>query len=286
MSNDITEITEESTTENFPAVVNSEPHGVTPAQAKIDAVANLTMKVYERASQLNLTEDEMRRLQAEFPDSAFRSGAGGKDNLIYIEHAYLRDRMNEVFGPGQWSIIPRSRWSEDFVTGKGKKGVRIYVEAMLCVRGCFVGEAIGDMDYYKNDSTNYGDAVEGAKTAALRRCVKELGVGLQAWKKEWCEGWWARRNNPKPAAKPTETADPAIVATWKERLNPDTMNLDKLNLSMPEVKKIGHDYTRRIVWGMALKFADENNCVFDETKKLFVSKVIDPVPQDDIPFGQ
>jgi hypothetical protein len=108
-----------------------------------------------------------------------------------------------VIGPGQCAIVPRNRWAEDFSTAKGTEASRVYVEAMLCVRGCFVSEAVGEMVYYKNnDSQNYGDAVEGAKTAALRRCAKELGIGLQAWKKTWCEGWWARRRAGKPAPQP------------------------------------------------------------------------------------
>ena len=65
---------------------------------------------------------------------------------------------------------------------------------MLIVRGCYVDEAIGDMDYYpQGQATNYGDAIKGAKTQALRRCCADgLGVGLQAWKKGWCEQWWSR----------------------------------------------------------------------------------------------
>lgn len=167
---------------------------ITAAQAKVEAVANLTMKAYEQASTLKLTPEEVSSLQADFPDEAFKPGAAGKENLIYIEHAFLRDRLNQVFGPGQWSIIPRNRWAEPFTTGRGTEGSRVYVEAMLVIRGAFVAEAVGAMEYYpKNESQNYGDAVEGAKTAALRRCAKELGIGLQAWKQDWCNGWWARR---------------------------------------------------------------------------------------------
>jgi len=174
----------------------------TPEQAKVDAVAGLTMTAYARASELKLTPEEQEKLQKEFPDEAFRPGAAGKENLLYIEHAFLRDRLNEVLGLGQWSIIPRKRWAEDFEIPPKNRGdapvqaSRVYVEAMLVVRGCFVAEAIGDMVYYKNNqSQNYGDAVEGAKTAALRRCTKELGIGLQAWKKDWCQGWWQRNPN-------------------------------------------------------------------------------------------
>jgi hypothetical protein len=205
LENTMQDVIEEVPTEALPVVVEKISAGQTPAQAKTDAIAALTMKVYERASTLQLTEEECARLQADFPDEAFRPGAAGKQNLIYIEHAFLRDRLNEVFGPGQWALIPRQRWSEDFSyfkdNGEEIVGKKVYVEAMLCVRGAFVAEAVGDMDYYpKNLSTNYGDAVEGAKTAALRRCAKELGIGLQAWKKGWCEGWWARKGTQTAAS--------------------------------------------------------------------------------------
>ena len=216
---------------------------MTSEQAKIQAVADLTHAAYSRASQLALTPDEQKALQADFPDEAFKPGAAGKENLIYVEHAFLRDRFNQVFGPGQWAIIPRSRWSEEYTTDKNKEAVRVYVEAMFLIRGCFVAEAVGDMSYYPNNaSQNYGDAVEGAKTAALRRCAKELGVGLQAWKKDWCEGWWKRRNgagrsgggstptsppqssagakpatlSPATAAQPTATEAPVIVELRKK----------------------------------------------------------------------
>lgn len=163
---------------------------------KEQAVADLTMSAYQKASLLQLTKEEAAALQAEFPDDAFRPGAAGKDNLLYIEHAFLRDRLNEVLGLGQWAIIPRNRWAESFVTQKNVAGSRVYIEAMLIVRGAFVAEAVGDMDYYpSNASQNYGDAAEGAKTAAFRRCCKEFGIGLQAWKKEWCAGWWQRNRD-------------------------------------------------------------------------------------------
>ena len=189
---------------------------ITAAQAKVEAVAALTMSAYEKAATLELTPEETAALQADFPDDAFQPGAGGKEHLIYVEHAHLRDRFNQVFGMGKWAIVPRNRWAEPFKTSKGDEGSRIYVEAMLVVRGCFVGEAVGAMEYYpKNAAQNYGDAVEGAKTAAFRRCAKEFGVGLQAWKKEFCEGWWIRRRNghKPPVAAPGRAAAPAPPST-------------------------------------------------------------------------
>jgi hypothetical protein len=226
-----------------PSEIASRPP-ITAAQAKVDAVAALTMSAYEKAATLQLTPEEAKALQADFPDDAFQPGAAGKENLIYIEHAHLRDRFTQVFGMGKWAIVPRNRWADPFMTkpyqGKpAQEGSRVYVEAMLIVRGCFVGEAVGAMEYYPhNAAQNYGDAVEGAKTAAFRRCAKEFGVGLQAWKKEWCEGWWARKRggrnapgragsppppqhtpqSPKAAATPTAQAPrPVILPTAEGR---------------------------------------------------------------------
>ncbi len=215
------------------------------AQAKTDAIASVTMSAYAKASQLVLTADETKALQADFPDGAFRKGAAGKDALIYIEHAFVRDRLNEVLGIGQWSIIQRSRWTEPFKTSQGKDGVRVYVEGMLMVRGCFVDEAIGDMDYYpSNAATNLGDAVKGAKTQVLRRCAADgLGVGLQAWKKGWCEGWWRRnpKGTPYTDAAPAEvdTISPEQVGQLHDLLAYTKTDL-KAFLKWLQVESIGH----------------------------------------------
>lgn len=214
----------------------------TPEQAKVDAVAQLTMTAYARASELKLTPEEIQGLEADFEDADFRTGAAGKENLIYIEHAALRQRLNKVIGNGQWSIIPRKRWAENFTIPAtrdraAQEAVRIYVEAMLVIRGCFVAEAVGDMVYYPNNqSQNYGDAVEGAKTAAFRRCAKELGIGLQAWRKDWCNGWLSRNQGsrgsqnasgrsggsqgsaPPPAARPTPQPATRQAATASQVL--------------------------------------------------------------------
>lgn len=194
------------------------PIGVqTPAQARVDAVSTLLHAAYQRASTLILTPEQDQALSEDFPDEAFKPGASGKEHLIYIEHAFLRDRFNSVFGRGQWSMVRmRPHWAEEYRTSKGQQATRIYCEAALLIKGCYVGEAIGDMTYYpNNDSQNYGDAAEGAMTAAFRRCAKNFGVGLQAFKKDFSEGWKARNPNgtPRPAPAPVPTYRPAQSGT-------------------------------------------------------------------------
>ncbi len=185
------------------------------SRAKNDAVSKLMETSYAKAGQLQLTKEESDALLAEFPDTAFRPGAAGKESLIYIEHADLRDRLTAVLGLGQWTLVTVRSWEESFehtkyVNNQPKlvQGIKVYTETALIVRGCFVGNAVGDMDYYPDNlQANYGDAFEGAKTAAFRRCAKEFGIGLQAWRKNWTEGWWARRNQGGNAPLPQQYAD-------------------------------------------------------------------------------
>lgn len=199
-------------------MVPSVPQGVevplTPAQARVESVAAALDAAYKNASNLKLTPEEAKALEEDFPDEAFRRGAGGDDRLIYIEHAYLRQRLNKVLGIGAATPIRRREWAEEFTYWKDnvqKKGVRVYVDLALLVRGCLVGEAIGDAIYYPdNAKTTYSDALESAKSNAFRRCCKELGVGLQAWMKGWCEGWEQRngRNASRTRQEPRTTSRP------------------------------------------------------------------------------
>lgn len=194
---------------------------ITPAQARVEAVAALLHKAYEKAGAAPITLEEAKALTAPFGDEDFYRGAGGKDDLIYIQHASLRGRLNSVLGPGQWALVVRDKWAEDYRTARGTSATRVYCEAVLIIRGAYAGEAIGDMSYFKNnESSNYGDAYEGAKSGALRRAVKELGIGLQAWDKAWCEGWknrHARGTRPIPAEpEHVHEAPPAPAAPKSE----------------------------------------------------------------------
>ncbi len=201
-------------------VAASPVHHVTPTQAKADAVSKLLGKSVERASELRLTPEESKALKAEFADECFLKGAAGKEKLLYLEHMHLRNRFDEALGMGQWAIVMLNRWAEE----KGN-ATTVYFEGALIVRGCYVTQAIGDMVYYPNNaSQNFGDATEGAESACLRRCAKKFGVGLQAWSKTWCEGWWTRQGKPKPP-EPTKESEPTksrIPATWFDGIKTKT----------------------------------------------------------------
>lgn len=235
-----TELVTSESTELAPTVPEQQlPAVKSPGDFRTESIAHALDAAYARASMLTLTEKEAAELAKDFPDEAFRLGAGGDPELIYIEHAYLRKRLNEVLGVGAAVPIRRREWNEEFRYSKQvgrdrwepRVGIRIYVDLVLVVRGCVVGEAIGDACYYPdNAKTNYSDALESAKSNAFRRCCKEFGVGLQAWMKGWSEEW-KRKNAPaangdksakrdgngkqqQRETKPAHSAAPKAPANW------------------------------------------------------------------------
>jgi len=130
---------------------------------------------------------------------------------------------------GQWAIIPGivgPKPSPSRPTGTNWRSRASGVcRGHAGRRGLFRGRSRRAMEYYpKNNAQNYGDAVEGAKTAAFRRCAKEFGVGLQAWKKDWCDSWWkAPQRTPGPPGhaacqaghQPPPMIDPKLAAEVK-----------------------------------------------------------------------
>lgn len=230
------------------AVVEERPTEIvealkTPRDYRTESVAHALDAAYSNASKLVLTPEEAKALSADFPDEAFRLGAGGDPNLIYIEHAYLRQRLNEVLGVGASVPIRRREWTEEFSyykDGKQKIGVRIYVDLVLIVRGCVVGEAIGDSMYYPaNSKTNYSDALESAKSNAFRRCCKEFGIGLQAWMKGWGEGWKERNRSGRPRPAP-KAADKPTVANFAPPAGWPDSNVETLNRWIGSLSSSAH----------------------------------------------
>ncbi len=196
------------------AVVPAEAPLQTIAQARIDSVARMLDAAYQRASLLELTDEESSRLTADFGDDDVRAGAKGNQDLLYIEAASIRRRLLTVFGPGRWVPVCRRIWTEEYATQKGK-AIRVYTDVVLLIRGCYVGEAIGAGSYFPNNpSQDYSDASEAGQSEALRRiCGKTLGVGLQVWNKMFCESWKARRK-----LGPPQSVCASITPGWVDNI--------------------------------------------------------------------
>lgn len=136
---------------------------------------------YTNASRLKIAKAEAKKLTKPFPekDVEIRS----TDGAIFIPHIFLSQRLNEVFGPGAWSLICREHYFEE-------DSQMLYAEHILIIRGCFVGEAVGEHKFNPLNGEKYGDALESSAAEALRRiCGKRLSCGNQLWQPVFCQTW-------------------------------------------------------------------------------------------------
>lgn len=54
-------------------------------------------------------------------------------------------------------------------------------EYALYAHGRFVAQAMGEHTFYSRTNLSYGKACESAKSNALMRCCKDLGVASELW---------------------------------------------------------------------------------------------------------
>ncbi|CAO1613982.1 unnamed protein product [Sympodiomycopsis kandeliae] len=93
------------------------------------------------------------------------------DGLIYLPEIKYRRILTRAFGPGGWGMAPRGE------TNVGPKVVSR--EWVLVCLGRFVSTARGEQEYF--DPNGIATASEAAKSNALMRCCKDLGIASELW---------------------------------------------------------------------------------------------------------
>jgi hypothetical protein len=109
------------------------------------------------------------------------------DGIVFLPGVAYRRILTRAFGAGGWAIAPRSpaRYMKD-------NNIVVYHGALFCL-GRFVAEAVGECFYRDNNpNMSYASCVEGAKTDALSRCCKDLGIATEMWDANWREQWKAQ----------------------------------------------------------------------------------------------
>lgn len=109
------------------------------------------------------------------------------DGIVFLPGVAYRRILTRAFGAGGWAIAPRSpaRYMKD-------NNIVVYHGALYCL-GRFVAEAVGECFYRDNNpNMSYASCVEGAKTDALSRCCKDLGIATEMWDANWREQWKAK----------------------------------------------------------------------------------------------
>ncbi len=153
---------------------------------------------YAGVATVALLPDKAKALTEAFDDEAYEILPTGE---VYVSQVHYRRRLNAVFGPGGWALVPRGPFAMN-----GNTITREY--ALVGPGGRFISEAIGEAEYQPtNDRMTYASACEAAKSNALTRCCKDLGIASECWdrrfaekfKAERCGAFWRRNSkNKKP----------------------------------------------------------------------------------------
>jgi hypothetical protein len=142
-----------------------------------------------------VTEDEAKKLAATFPDEVY--DVRPADGALFIPQVHYRRRLNEVFRPLGWAMVPMSEIARKEglrADGKTPNGRITFIQSFhMIVRERFAGSAWGEQDFVSsNDNVSEATALEGTKSNALVRCCKDLGIGSECWDKPWAEAWKTR----------------------------------------------------------------------------------------------
>jgi hypothetical protein len=149
--------------------------------AKFDPV-----QVYAGASQLSLSETEMKNLCAPFNDDEYEIRP---DGFIYIPQSITLKRLNDVIGIGKWALTLINNGKDEVSAGQFK----VFFDGALIIRGCFVSRAVGESSYSRsNQNSSWASAFEAAKSDCRQRCCKDLGIANDAWNPSFMRKWKAQ----------------------------------------------------------------------------------------------
>jgi len=135
-------------------------------------------KLIPQAGTLELTQEQEDILYAEIEDEDIEIRP---DGLIFLPWHWYEGRMRKAFG-SKWTMIPAGQ--------QMKEGNLIMQPWWLIIDGKPYGWAIGEQNYIENNPLmTYGSAIEAAKSNALMRLCKGMGIGTKLWNQTFIKTW-------------------------------------------------------------------------------------------------
>jgi hypothetical protein len=143
-------------------------------------------KMLTTAGTLELTKEQNDILFAPLKDNEIYIKP---DGLIYLTWTKYASRLSRAFGTS-WTLVPQGM-------PKISDNNLIIWGFHLIVKGIYCGFSIGEQQYHDNKRMSYGEACEGAKSNALTRLCKSLGIGLELWDKQFINEWLSKYADKK-----------------------------------------------------------------------------------------
>lgn len=139
-----------------------------------------------------LTPQQIELLNQPLPNEAIKPHPT-KKFLSTINAIYVTERLNKVFGVGQWQTRV-----DEVTSAPGKSNTMVVTKTTFEVPDYGIHiEAYGG-----NDNADLGDAYKGSMTDALTKIGSYLGIGAHVWK--------GQPYAQQPAAKPVKQPQPQL----------------------------------------------------------------------------
>jgi hypothetical protein len=142
-----------------------------------------------------ITAEMKAKLNAALPTEAIKQHPT-KSYLSTINAIYVSERLNEVFGVGEWQT------KAEYINEKSNKTTMVVVKLTLDIPAYGIHYEC----YGGNDNADYGDAFKGATTDALTKIGSWMGIGAHVWKND-PTGAKTTAPQPAPAPQPTLTKE-------------------------------------------------------------------------------
>ncbi len=156
-------------------------------------------------------------LEAPLPEEAVQRALKSQTHkaidMTGFKYQYCVDRMNAVFGPDDWSL---RFWVEsvDDIKFGDKDAFEAVVQCTIGIRKPISDKTYTDIiekqSFGGHQSFTRTDAIKGAQTDALKKCLAFFGVGADAYRGTIDEDY--RGPDAKVSGEPTSGSRPAHVS--------------------------------------------------------------------------
>lgn len=136
-----------------------------------------------------ITEEMKAKLNSAIQAEAIKQHPT-KSYLSTINAIYVSERLNDVFGVGEWQT------KVEYINEKSNKTTMVVVKLTLDIPAYGIHYEC----YGGNDNADYGDAFKGATTDALTKIGSWMGIGAHVWKNDPAG---EKTTTPQPAPAPT-----------------------------------------------------------------------------------
>ncbi len=213
MSNETPETTATTKQDIHPALIKP-----VPLPQPVNLPANFETeiaKLIPMAGTVDLTKEQKAILYAPVDESLVEIRP---DGLIYLPWMEYAKRLRDALG-GRWALIPKG--------DPQMKGDLVVWPHYLVIDGKPMGQAYGEQKYSANNAKmTWGDAIEGAKSNALMRLCKGLGMTLDMWQPTFIKAWIAKHAESYPDQDDTGRAkldrDGKPKLLWRKKANPNS----------------------------------------------------------------